>query len=101
MGWTLRDFFRTNRLEFSSTHSTLDLTRSYTRFSRAVDEIVDARVWSGIHFRIANEHAAEIGRRIARYRRQHYFRPSKSRAFKDDGQDARHDDKGEADGDDD
>jgi hypothetical protein len=67
MGRSLRDFFGTNRPEFSSTNPSLNLTRSYTSFSQAVDEIVDARVWSGIHFRIADVHGARIGRQIARY----------------------------------
>ena len=80
MGSTLRDFFGTNRLEFSSKNETLNLTRSYGSFSQAIDEIVDARVWSGIHFRIADVHAAKMGKQIARYRKQHYFHPTKPRA---------------------
>jgi hypothetical protein len=80
MGRSLRDFFGTNRLEFSSTNQDFDLTRSYTSFSQAIDEIVDARVWSGIHFRIADEHGEKIGRQVARYRKQHYFH----RAFEED-----------------
>jgi hypothetical protein len=82
MGRSLRDFFGTNRLSFSSTNRDLNLTRSYTSFSQAIDEIVDARVWSGIHFRIADEDGARIGRQIALYRRQHYFHRANQRAFK-------------------
>jgi hypothetical protein len=84
MGRSLRDFFGTNRLSFSSTNRDLNLTRSYTSFSQAIDEIVDARVWSGIHFRIADEHGERIGRQVARYRKQHYFRPTKPRAVEED-----------------
>jgi hypothetical protein len=51
------------------------LTRSFLRFSQAVQEVVDARVWSGIHFRTADEVAAQIGPAIGEYRDQHYFRP--------------------------
>ena len=39
------------------------LTRSCARFSHAIDEVVDARVWSGILFRNADGQGAEIGRR--------------------------------------
>ena len=86
MGSSLRDFFGTDRLEFSSTNPSLTppVTRSYTSFSQAVQEIVDARVRSGIHFRIADVHGAKIGRQIARYRRQHYFHPTKARAWEKD-----------------
>ena len=50
-------------------------TRSYTRLSDAVEEIVGVRVWSGIHFRNADEASVEIARKIVSYRSKHYFRP--------------------------
>lgn len=70
---TLRDFFGTNRIAFSVTSANSGTTRSYATFSQAVKEGIDARVWSGIHFRIADEHGARIGKRVARYRAKHYF----------------------------
>jgi hypothetical protein len=69
---TLQDFFGTDRIGWTDTNNA-GLTRSFTRFSRAIDEIVDARVWSGIHFRNADEQGAKIGREVARYREQNYF----------------------------
>jgi hypothetical protein len=84
MARSLRDFFGTDQLEFSSTNTSLNLTRSYTSFSQAIDEIVDARVWSGVHFRIADVHGARIGGQIARYRKQHYFHRTKPRACEED-----------------
>ena len=51
------------------------LTRHFTHLSQAIDEIVNARVWSGIHFRTADVQGQRIGRRIASYREQRYFRP--------------------------
>jgi hypothetical protein len=71
---TLQDFFGTDKVAWTDTN-VAGLTRSFTRFSRAIDEIVDARVWSGIHFRTADEQGARIGRQVARWRDQHYFRP--------------------------
>ena len=41
--------------------------------SDAIEEIVDVRVWSGIHFRNADEASVEISRQIAKYRDRHYF----------------------------
>jgi hypothetical protein len=90
---TLRDFFGTNRIAFSATSANSGTTRSYTRLSQAVEEGIDARVWSGIHFRIADVHGAKIGRQIARYRRQHYFHPTKPRGCEEErGGDVEHDD---------
>jgi hypothetical protein len=37
---------------------------------------VEARMWSGIHFRSADEQGAKIGRDVAKYRQLHYFGPS-------------------------
>jgi hypothetical protein len=69
---TLQDFYGTDRAEFGATN-TAGITRSYTRFSQVIDEIVDARVWSGIHFRFADEEGAKIGRRVAHWGSRHAF----------------------------
>jgi hypothetical protein len=71
---TLKDFFRGNKMGWTDTNNA-GLSRSYTHFSQAVDEIVDVRVWSGIHFRAADEQSALLGRRVAKYRDMHYFKP--------------------------
>jgi PAP2 superfamily len=84
MGRTLRDFFGTNRVEFSATTPNSTTTRSFTSFSQAVDEIVDARVYSGIHFRIADVHGALIGKQVARYGQKHYFHPKHGFDWKHD-----------------
>jgi hypothetical protein len=70
---SLRDFFRDDDVSFSATNSAAMITRTFRSFSQAVDEIVDARVYSGIHFRHADEAGARIGKRVARYRDRHYF----------------------------
>jgi hypothetical protein len=73
MGRTLQQFFGTDHLSWTDTNIG-GRTRSYTRVSDAVEEITDARVWSGIHFRNADEASVRISRQIARYRAKHYFR---------------------------
>jgi hypothetical protein len=71
-GRTLQQFFRTDELAWTDTNIA-GRTRSFTRVSDAVEEIVNARVWSGIHFRNADEASVRIARKIARYRAKHYF----------------------------
>ena len=71
---TLQDFFRSDHIGWTDTNNG-GFSRSFTRFSKAIDDVVDARVWSGIHFRNADEQGARIGRKVAQFRRQHYFRP--------------------------
>jgi hypothetical protein len=80
---TLQEFFRTDKVAWTDTNNA-GLTRSFTRFSHAIDEIVDARIWSGIHFRTADEQGARIGRQVARWRDKHYFRPVGDHADDDD-----------------
>jgi hypothetical protein len=71
---TLKDFFRGNKMAWTDTNNA-GLSRSYTHFSKAVDEIVDLRVWSGLHFRAADEQSALLGKQVAKYRDKHYFKP--------------------------
>jgi len=53
---------------FSITSETLPgVTRSFTSFSQATDELNDARVFAGIHFRTAVNVGRELGREVAEY----------------------------------
>jgi hypothetical protein len=72
---TLRQFFGTNRIAFSVTSANSGTTRSYTRLSQATREAINARVWSGIHFRKADRQGARIGKQVARYCAKHYIHP--------------------------
>jgi PAP2 superfamily len=70
----LERFFDTDELAWTDTTPVGGRTRSFTSLSDAVDEITSTRVWSGIHFRNADESSVEIARDIARYAVKHYFR---------------------------
>lgn len=52
------------------------ITRSWTSFSEAVDEVIDARVYSGIHFRNSDVASARMGRQIAQFVSKHALRPT-------------------------
>ena len=45
------------------------------RFSDALKEIIDARVWGGIHFRTADVQGTVIGKKVAHWLEKHYFQP--------------------------
>lgn len=49
--------------------------RRWARFSEGVDEVIDARVYSGIHFRTADEAGARLGRQVAQFTLTHALRP--------------------------
>jgi hypothetical protein len=71
---TLKQFYGTNDLAWTDTN-TLGMTRSYSGILQALDEIVSLRVWSGLHFRTADEQSAPIGKEIAHWRLNHFFQP--------------------------
>jgi hypothetical protein len=48
--------------------------RTYRRASDVVNEVIEARMLIGVHFRTANEDGAEVGRKIARQIRSRWFK---------------------------
>jgi hypothetical protein len=66
---TLQAFFGSDRVPFTAVSNKNGMTRSYARLSDALQEVIDARVWAGIHFRTADEAGAELGAKVARYAR--------------------------------
>ena len=69
---TLQQFFGFDAIGWTDTNAG-GQTTSYTSLSSALAEIVDVRVWSGIHFRRADEHSVLIARQIAAYREANFF----------------------------
>jgi hypothetical protein len=53
--------------------------RQWVAFSEGVEEVIDARVYSGIHYRTSDERGAQLGRRVARFVMSHTLRPRKDR----------------------
>ena len=76
--YTFREFFGTDKVEFD-VHSGRfpGQPRHFDRFSQAIDEIVGARVWGGIHFRTAVVEGAAVGKKVAHWLRQNYFEPTR------------------------
>jgi len=52
----------------------LGLTFRYTRFNQITDDISDARVYGGIHFRFDQDAGADLGRDVATYVYKHNLR---------------------------
>lgn len=72
-------FFGTNEMNFSVTTTnlgpTVQDTRDFTKFSDAQQEVVDGRIYEGIHFRFADEAARKQGRQVAQWAHSHFLRP--------------------------
>jgi hypothetical protein len=72
---TLRNFFGTDRIAVSVFSNKSCTWRSFDRFSDMLKEVIDARVWAGIHFRTADTQGAVVGKQVAHYLKKHYFQP--------------------------
>jgi hypothetical protein len=77
---TMQDFFGTDKIAFDIISSRFPVgnparTRHFDRFSLTLKEIIDARVWGGIHFRTADTQGSVLGKKVAQWERKHYFRP--------------------------
>ena len=71
----LESFFGPGRTSFSLDSLVTGETRYYDRFKDAVEEVNDARVWAGFHFRYADEDGSKLGRKVGRFVVTHFFQP--------------------------
>jgi hypothetical protein len=72
----LREFFGSDQVKFSyvAPHG-LGTMRTYASFTQIEEEMEDARVWGGIHFRSTDEESTELGRKIGAYAVASHMRP--------------------------
>lgn len=76
--YTLRDYFGTDDFAFtidSNLPGVVQKVRSYTSFSAALEEVKDARVYGGMHYRNSCDKGAIIGKQVSHFMSHHYFRP--------------------------
>ena len=74
----LRLFFGSDVLNFQMTTTNpnaIQKTRFFTRFSQAEQEVIDARVYVGIHYRNTDLVSRAQGLRVANWIFKNYFRP--------------------------
>jgi hypothetical protein len=71
----LRLFFGRDNIPFSATSADTGTTRSYRSFSGALTELINARVWGGIHYRTADVQGAWVGTQVSLYLFAHRLRP--------------------------
>lgn len=72
-------FFGTDQMAYSVVKVAAGapgVTRSYTRFSDVVIDAIDVRVYHGVHFRTPDVQGAQLGKDVAEWQAQRYFRPT-------------------------
>jgi hypothetical protein len=88
-------FFDTDKVTFKVTTTApqaVPNARTYNRFSDLADEVVEARIYLGIHFRFADTAARREGTRVARQTFNHFLRPVHDRGHDHDKECVDHDD---------
>ena len=79
---TLQLHFGTDEFNFSVQSPVANVTtnpRPYQRFSDAMQDIVDVRIYQGIHFRSADESGRQQGARVAHWAFMKFLRPVSGR----------------------
>jgi hypothetical protein len=74
----LQEYFANDQMEFSVKSipaQAANPERFFDSFSQAAQEVVDARILLGIHFRSADEDARQMGNRIAHWVAQKFLKP--------------------------
>jgi hypothetical protein len=69
----LRQFFGRDNLTFSASSADSGTTRQYHSLSVAMAELVEARIWAGVHYRTAAVHGERLGTVVTRDVLSHEF----------------------------
>jgi hypothetical protein len=69
----LRTFFGRDHLSFSASSVDSGTTRRFHSLSTALAELVEARIWAGVHYRSATEDGDRLGTTVARDVLDHAF----------------------------
>ena len=70
-----RAFFGRDDIPFRASSADSGTTRAFASFSQATAEVVEARIWGGVHFRSADVDGVRLGEGVAAYVLAHEFRP--------------------------
>jgi hypothetical protein len=69
----LRQFFGRDNIPFSAYSADSGTVRNFDSFSGALAEVVEARIWGGVHYRSADEQGVKVGTGVAKYVLSHEF----------------------------
>jgi hypothetical protein len=77
---SLEDFFGDQQLNVTLTSTSVPgmplAARTFARPHDMIAEVIDARVYSGFHYRTSGVHGNVIGKKVAKWISKHYFLPS-------------------------
>jgi hypothetical protein len=71
----LENLFQTRHVDLTLISTAVPDVRHYDLGSALLQDVVDARVWLGYHFRFADTASRDMGQQIAAWTLNHYFQP--------------------------
>jgi hypothetical protein len=86
---TLKYLFGTDDISFSIDSNVAGLTsavRTYPRLSDALTEVLDARIYGGMHYRHSTRIGAKVGKQVSRFATRRFLRPVRDDRDEDDGE---------------
>ena len=71
----LAAFFGTKKVEITLSSTVTNSARAFDNTDEIVKEIIDARVFGGMHYRTSGRDGANIGKKVTRWMTKYYFQP--------------------------
>jgi hypothetical protein len=69
----LRAFYGTKKVKITLSSTVTNTTRTFENTDDLIKEIIDARVYGGMHYRTSVQHGAVIGKKVAKWMTKNYF----------------------------
>ncbi|HLM01035.1 MAG TPA: vanadium-dependent haloperoxidase, partial [Pyrinomonadaceae bacterium] len=71
----LRAFYGTKKVRITLSSAVTNTTRTFRNTDDLIKEIIDARIFGGMHYRTSGVHGTVIGKKVARLMSSRYFQP--------------------------
>jgi hypothetical protein len=71
----LRTFYGTKKVKITLSSTATNTTRTFDNTDGLIKEIIDARVFGGMHYRTSVKHGAVIGKKVVKWMTKNFFQP--------------------------
>jgi hypothetical protein len=71
----LRNFFGSKKITITLTSTVTGTSRTFHHTDNIIEEIIEARIYGGLHYRFSDEAGAQIGKKAAQWVSKYYFHP--------------------------
>jgi hypothetical protein len=99
LAYALAEFFGTKKLDITLTSTSVVAVtppvltaHDFSNIDDIVRDVINGRIYGGMHYRFSGNAGAEIGRHVSRYVAKHYFRPVKGHDDRNGDEDDHHGD---------